>query len=135
MLAGIGVFLVSVYFLLVSVWLILSRRIPAPGLGRVIRASFRRPYKADLAGIRRERGYCWVAGVPAELLSDLESASSVQLFEDERPLGPPHSTHADVRAFGGGRFAHWGPELYFSTSDNTDPLQNGRRYHIEERAR
>jgi len=25
---------------------------------------------------------------------------------------------------------HWGPDLYFSTSDNSNPLANGRRYEI-----
>ena len=36
--------------------------------------------------------------------------------------------HADIRSLGGGRFSHWGNNLFFSASDNTDPRTNGRTY-------
>jgi hypothetical protein len=56
------------------------------------------------------------------------------LFEDGRPLGPARSAHDRIRQFGGGAYSHWGSQLLFSSSDNTDPRTNGRRYHVEERA-
>jgi hypothetical protein len=61
--------------------------------------------------------------------------SKLRIFENGIELGPSHATHADIRTLGGGRFSHWGgssgtgaSQLYFSTSDNTDPRQNGRIY-------
>lgn len=38
--------------------------------------------------------------------------------------------HAEIREIGGGRFSHWGPTLYFSSTDGSDPRTNGRRYTI-----
>lgn len=130
--AGLSVLLVSLYLLLVGAWLVATRRIPAPGLLRVLRAQLRSPYAGRLGGIRHEDGACYVAPLPAHLLSDLESFSSLEVLEDGRPLGPAHASHAEIRAAGGGRFSHWGAELYFSTSDDSDPRSNGRRYEVRE---
>jgi hypothetical protein len=54
--------------------------------------------------------------------------SPLQLFENDRLLGPAHSATSDVRDLGHGRFWHSKEALYFSTSDNTDPRSNGRVY-------
>jgi pectate lyase len=70
--------------------------------------------------------------LPPHLLSDRESASFMEVFEDGRPLGPGHAPHEDVRRLGQGRFSHWGDRLYFSTSDNSDPRTNGRHYTVKE---
>jgi hypothetical protein len=60
--------------------------------------------------------------------------SSVMLFEDGKPLGPPHSAHADIRDIGEGRFSHWrGIGVIFSASDNSDPNTNRRLYTIKDR--
>lgn len=56
------------------------------------------------------------------------TASDLQLFEDGRLLGPPHSTHAEITAKGGGRYSHWNDYLVFSASDGSDPRINGRHY-------
>lgn len=68
--------------------------------------------------------------------------SQLELFEDGRPLGPAHSLHAAIREAGAGRYSHWAEVdacddlgfysscLYFSTSDNSDPNANGRKYSI-----
>jgi SAM-dependent methyltransferase len=45
-------------------------------------------------------------------------------------VGPPHSVHQAIRQTGGGRFSHWGYELYFSASDNSNPNSNGKRYRV-----
>ena len=70
------------------------------------------------------------------------SRSTVELFEDDRSLGPPHSRHEEIRRSGGGRYSHWfvaeeaGPpglflsSLYFSASDGSNPNENGRRYRL-----
>lgn len=55
--------------------------------------------------------------------------SPVIVYEDGRPLGPAHSNFADISKLGQGRFAYWvGHGLIFSTSDGSDPNDNGRRY-------
>ena len=65
---------------------------------------------------------------------DSDSASSVStaaLRENARQLGPAHSLHQDIRDFGSGRFSHWYEYIIFSSSDNTDPRDNGRKYALE----
>lgn len=54
--------------------------------------------------------------------------SPLLLFENDRPLGPAHSTTDDIKRLGGGRYLHLPEVVYFSTSDNTDPRNNGRQY-------
>jgi hypothetical protein len=54
--------------------------------------------------------------------------SSLMLYENGQMLGLAHSMHDHIARFGKGRFSHYGPNLYFSASDNTDPNTNGRTY-------
>lgn len=78
--------------------------------------------------------FAYVARVPFEELADSDTDSSrspIILFENDRALGPAHSSHADIGAIGRGRFSHWkGIGVVFSTSDNSNPNFNGRRYSI-----
>jgi hypothetical protein len=63
--------------------------------------------------------------------ADNNLRSDIELYEDEKPLGPAHSTHGDVGNIGRGRFSHWRfvySVFLFSSSDNTDPRTNGRNY-------
>lgn len=86
--------------------------------------------------IRRERGNCYISDLVSLGIDHQgnslgeERPSSLVLFEDASSLGPSGSTHQDIREHGRGRFSHWGSTLYFSTSDNTDPLTNGRTYRV-----
>jgi predicted O-methyltransferase YrrM len=90
-----------------------------------------------------ELGYCCVQNItsPEPGNSNEEpTRSRLRLFEDGKPLGPPHSLSADVRERGRGCYAHWErgtavdkdgmhiTDLYFSASDNSDPTKNGRCY-------
>ena len=59
------------------------------------------------------------------------SVSTADLREGSNRLGPAHSLHQEIRDLGGGRFSHWGDGLIFSTSDNTDPRTNNRKYLVE----
>ncbi len=62
---------------------------------------------------------------------DNNRRSSIEIYEDERRVGPPHSAHADVTKMGQGRYSHWrtnGAFFVFSSSDNSDPQTNGRAY-------
>jgi hypothetical protein len=58
------------------------------------------------------------------------SRSKLVLCEDGRPLGPPHSAHEDIRKMGLGRYSHWGADVVFSASDNTNPNMNSRSYWV-----
>lgn len=126
------VFAVSVYLLVVGSWLIATRRIPAPGFLRIARALLRRPYSGDVQVCSTETGNCYLASLPERLLSDRDSASALRLFENGREIGPAHASHSEIRQLGAGRYSHWGNQLYFSTSDNSDPRTNGRRYTVRE---
>ncbi|MGY3489763.1 hypothetical protein ACVW1C_007646 [Bradyrhizobium sp. USDA 4011] len=62
---------------------------------------------------------------------------TARLYEDDRLLGPANSTQEEIIDKGAGRFGlyrdrwgYFGPALMFSTSDNTDPNTNGRKYHL-----
>jgi hypothetical protein len=89
----------------------------------------RRPI--TLVPIGPERGHAYYAFVDGRILSDLESASRLQLYEDGVPLLPAHAVHDLIRDTGKGAFSHWGHVLYFSTSDNSDPRTNRRTYTIK----
>jgi hypothetical protein len=56
--------------------------------------------------------------------------SPAMLCEDNNILGPPHTFHAQIVKDGLGRFSHFGGDVVFSSSDNTDPNSNGRQYTI-----
>ncbi len=75
---------------------------------------------------------CWsISLLGLEGLADDEqhpTRSSLVLFENENLLQPAHALHDDIRTLGGGRFSHWMSNLYFSTSDGSDPNSNGRKY-------
>ncbi len=124
--------LVSLYLLAVGSWLLLTKQLPSPGFGRILRARLWPLYRGRLADFQNEIGHCYIAPAPERLLSDRDSESRIVVFEGERPLGPGHAAHADIRTLGAGRFSHWGPAMYFSTSDNSDPRTNGRAYTIRE---
>ena len=57
---------------------------------------------------------------------------SAHLEENGTRLGPADANHDEIRNHGRGGFSVWesadGYTLYFSTSDNTDPRENSRRY-------
>jgi hypothetical protein len=58
----------------------------------------------------------------------------VEMFEDDKPLVPASSLHADIRERGMGAWSHWSfsgiPYVLFSASDNSDPNENGRKYEL-----
>jgi hypothetical protein len=56
---------------------------------------------------------------------------NVLLFEDDKELGPPNSALDGIRNLGGGRYGLFGkPTFIFSSSDNSNPLENHRHYWV-----
>ncbi|HEY9195267.1 MAG TPA: pectate lyase, partial [Mucilaginibacter sp.] len=87
-------------------------------------------YTIDQASIRLDEGYAYKIS-PISVSGDSNTSptvSTLQVYENGVALGPAHSVHADIRDIGKGRFSHWSNGLYFSTSDNSSPLTNGRKY-------
>jgi hypothetical protein len=52
------------------------------------------------------------------------------LLENGVPLGPPHALHSEIESHGKGLWSHWKDAVIFSTSDNSNPRSNGRRYEL-----
>jgi hypothetical protein len=129
-----AVALVSAYLFMVGVWLLVTRQIRVPELRKVLLSRIRPRFKGELtaANMRKDDGAGFVVDVPAYLLSDKEAASALVLLENGKTLGPAHSMHDDIRRLGKGRFCHWGSEIYFSASDNSDPRTNGCKYTVIE---
>jgi hypothetical protein len=63
--------------------------------------------------------------------------SRTLVLEDGKPIGPSHELHDTIRKVGRGAYSHWSTgwiqpsTLYFSTTDNTSAVTNGRTYSIE----
>ena len=94
------------------------------------RLLLRRPYRTFL-----DSKFAAIAVDPRWRLTadsaDDNGRSDVELYEDDKLLGPAHSVHRDVGTIGQGRFSHWRNNFsmfLFSSSDNTDPNTNGRNY-------
>ncbi len=79
-------------------------------------------------------GNCFTIQLPADLVEgdsvDAPTRSTARLFEDERELGPAHTSHSDIRNEGLGRFSHWGRTLYLSSSDRSSITTNKRIYRL-----
>jgi len=62
--------------------------------------------------------------------ADQPQRSTAVLCENNKPVGPPHTSHHEIADKGGGRYSHWGGAVYFSTVDGSDPNSNGRSYTL-----
>jgi hypothetical protein len=130
----VSVVVVSFYLVAVSLLLRFRKRVrpPFPLVESLVRNWFRPAYRGVLTGFSVEQGNCWIVGVPDVILSDRESCSRLVVLEDGRPLPMPHAAHDLIRSKGQGAYSHWGGVIYLSTSDNSDPCRNGRRYEVIE---
>lgn len=89
----------------------------------------------DPTKIMLEGGHAWKIDlsdfeIPGDSL-DNPKHSKIILLEDEKKLAPPHTFHETIRQDGKGAYSHWGAQLYFSSSDNTDPRTNKRTYVVK----
>lgn len=82
--------------------------------------------------INHEGDYCYSYNLKYPCVPDSEKKSNLILYENKLKLGPAHSSHSRIRKKGEGMYSHWRSDtLYFSTSDNSDPRINGRKYSVE----
>jgi hypothetical protein len=132
MLDAFRITTVSLYLLGIFSYLLFKGKLPSSAIKKALRSLVRPKYAGKIASFVNDKGFCWLASLPEHLCSDSESASRLQLFEDGHPLGPAHISHDEIRRLGGGRYSHWGAQLYFSASDNSDPDKNGRTYTVRE---
>jgi hypothetical protein len=81
---------------------------------------------------RQEAGHCWLIDLPSEFTSRVSQAVKplVAFFENETMLGPSNTSHQQIREAGLGAYSLWNQSLYFSTSDNSTPHDNGRQYRL-----
>jgi predicted O-methyltransferase YrrM len=86
---------------------------------------------------RKDAGFAWKIPYVVRVFGDqppddmlASERSRLVVLEDGRPLIAPHQPHTEIRSLGAGRYSHWGDHVLFSTSDNTNPLTNGRRYTV-----
>ena len=91
--------------------------------------------RLEPADMRPESGLAWLAAVPPELelWADNRRADrtpGLVLLEDGVPLGPGQPVHDLIRQHGQGSYSVWSRSLFFSTSDESDPRHNGRRYEL-----
>ena len=83
------------------------------------------------AGFQKETGYCYTGQIPEQFMKDAEALElPVELIEDGEALTQADAVHDDIRQQGEGRYSVWNGWLYFSSSDNEDPLSSGRRYQM-----
>jgi len=57
--------------------------------------------------------------------------SPAVVYENGIPLSSPNSLHQTIKDDGNGGYSVWNGNLYFSSSDNSDPRTNGRKYELE----
>jgi hypothetical protein len=67
--------------------------------------------------------------------NDSDTSSPIELWEDNKKLGSAHSSISDIVNLGLGRFRlepgrGYGGWLTWSSSDNTNPMTNGRTYWV-----
>ncbi len=82
-----------------------------------------------ISNFEHEIGFAYIAKVNPILSSHI-SPSPALLLENNKILGPANSLHSIIRERGDGTYSFWRDALYFSSSDNSNPSENGRIYEI-----
>lgn len=83
-------------------------------------------------GYTHENGHCYFGQIDEEFEQKAKaSGAPVTLYENDAPLSIADASHDDIRNLGEGRYSVWKGWIYFSASDNSDPMSNGRRYELK----
>jgi hypothetical protein len=79
-------------------------------------------------------GYAYKVSIPQLSgvgdTAERATRSPAVVCEGDHRMGPGHSPFLEIIQKGAGRFIHYNDAVVFSSSDNTDPNSNGRRYKI-----
>ena len=87
------------------------------------------PRDIPLRNLRQLEGHCHTFTIDDDLPDDATASSTIVLFEDGKSLPRWHFRNAKkIAEEGCGTYLHVGRTIYFSTSDNSSPLSNGRKY-------
>ena len=81
--------------------------------------------------ITYKEGNLYVADLGDNRLSSHLHPSAGRLFEDGEKLGPANANRSEIRSKGKGRYVFLEENLYFSSSNNSNPITNGRIYSIK----
>ena len=129
MIVAIAAYAIPAYWLKISyVPPVVSGTEPkVAGTKLLLRRPFQRFLDSDFGVIALDDLFTDVADT-----AENNERSPIKIYEDDKPIGPAHSSHADVARVGHGRFSHWARNksaiVVFSSSDNSDPQTNGRAY-------
>ena len=87
------------------------------------------PRTIALRDLRHADGHCYTFTIDEDLPDDANAASTIVLFEDGASLPRWHCrVGKTIVTEGRGTYGHIGRTIFFSTSDNSSPLTNGRKY-------
>lgn len=103
---------------------------PRPGvvLRQLLNVLRNAPRSVGLRNLRHAEGHRYVFTIDDDLPDD-SASSTIVLLENGTSLPRWHSRDGtSIATLGLGRYAHAGNAIHFSTSDNSSPLTNGRKY-------
>jgi glycosyltransferase involved in cell wall biosynthesis len=86
------------------------------------------PHGISINGAIKEHGFCFVAQIARP-----QDRSALELWEDDRLLGPGYVSRDHIREFGAGHWRVENEQIYFSSSDGSDVRFNGRTYRVRSR--
>lgn len=84
--------------------------------------------EAPVGAIRHEAGFGYIAHTGRPEIGSHDAPAPTALLEDGIQVGLRNAPHAEIREVGRGRYLFSYDQVYFSSSDNSDPRTNGRRY-------
>jgi hypothetical protein len=104
---------------------------PAAGNRVRLRPSDYAPMNEFSVTVRDVKGTFEVVGDAGEG----DTSSPIELYENGKKLGPAHSTQREIMEKGYGRYLHergrgMGGWISWSSSDNSNPMTNGRTYWL-----
>jgi lysophospholipase L1-like esterase len=87
--------------------------------------------------ISHTKGFEFQAQIPDGILTfnplsdDLgRGMSPIRLLENNLPIGPANAFRDEIQQSGMGKYLHSSDQIFFSSSDNSDPRTNGKQYHF-----
>jgi len=90
-------------------------------------------FKIPKERILKEKGFCYTFNFKTsagKMFSHLPYYKNSSMYEDGRPLTSGNASHDNIRNLGKGMYSMWHSQIYFASSDNSDPRTNGYVYSI-----